>query len=93
MPRLDFDVVEDGVTSRDNDGLDMPSAEVARKAAAFTATVLSYDRAERGAKPTDVSIVIRDNSGTLDTVTVTLDEAGHVADDRRRNRLAGFGVC
>jgi len=58
-----------------------------------TATVLSYDRAERGAKPTDVSIVIRDNSGTLDTVTVTLDEAGHVADDRRRNRLAGFGVC
>ena len=24
----------------------------------------------------DVSIVIRDHSGTLDTVTVTLDEAG-----------------
>ena len=68
MPRFYFDMVEDGVTLHDNDGVEMPSAKLARRAAAAIVAVIAYDRATKNLAP-DVAIVIRDGSGIIDTVT------------------------
>jgi hypothetical protein len=47
MPRFYFDMVEDGVTAHDNDGVEMPSAKLARRAAAAIVAVIAYDRASK----------------------------------------------
>ena len=47
MPRFYFDMVEDGVTTHDNDGVEMPSAKLARRAATAIVTVIAYDRATK----------------------------------------------
>ena len=66
MPRFYFDMVEDGVTTHDNDGVEMPSAKLARRAATAIVTVIAYDRATKNLAP-DFAVVIRDASGVIDT--------------------------
>jgi hypothetical protein len=51
MPRFYFDMVEDGVTVHDNDGVEMPSAKLARRAAAAIVAVIAYDRATKDLAP------------------------------------------
>jgi hypothetical protein len=68
MPRFYFDIVEDGVTVRDADGVEMPSAKLARRAATAIVTVIAYDRATKDLAP-DVAVVLRDENGIIDTVT------------------------
>ena len=71
MPRFYFDMVDDGVTTHDNDGVEMPSAKLARRAATAIVTVIAYDRATKNLAP-DFAVVIRDASGIIDTVTSAL---------------------
>jgi hypothetical protein len=71
MPHFYFDMVEDGVTTHDNDGVEMPSAKLARRAATAIVTVIAYDRATKNLAP-DFAVVIRDASGIIDTVTSAL---------------------
>ena len=51
MPHFYFDMVEDGVTTHDNDGVEMPSAKLARRAATAIVTVIAYDRATKNLAP------------------------------------------
>ena len=67
MPRFYFDTVEDGVTTHDKDGVEMPSAQLARRAATAIVTVIAYDRATK-----NFAVIIRDASGIIDTVTSPL---------------------
>lgn len=72
MPRFHFDVVEDGQTLPDDEGLDLLSVDVARLEAARAAAEMLRDRARERVESGDVSIVVRDGSGELFTVTVAL---------------------
>jgi hypothetical protein len=71
MPRFYFDMVEDSVTTHDNDGVESPSAKLARRAATAIVTVIAYFRATKNLAP-DFAVVIRDASGIIDTVTSAL---------------------
>ena len=51
MPRFYFDMVEDGSTTHDDDGVEMPSAKLARRAATAIVTVIAYDRATKNLVP------------------------------------------
>ena len=64
-------MVEDGITTHDNDGVEIPSAKLARRAAAAIVAVIAYDRATKDLAP-EVAVVIRDASGSIDTVTSAL---------------------
>ncbi|HEX8167855.1 MAG TPA: hypothetical protein VF601_18970 [Beijerinckiaceae bacterium] len=72
MPHFHFDIVEDGGTLPDDEGIDLSSAEAARLEAARAAAEIMRERAWRQAIPADVSIVIRDDIGPISTVTVAL---------------------
>jgi len=73
MPRFHFDVCEDGVLTPDEEGLDFLSANTARLEAARAAAEMIRDRAQRGAEPADISLIVRDGSPEpVCTVTVAL---------------------
>jgi hypothetical protein len=73
MPRFHFDVCENGVLTPDEEGLDLLSANAARLEAARAAAEMIRDRAQRGAEPADISLIVRDGSPEpVCTVTVAL---------------------
>ena len=74
MPLFYFDVVDDGVTTHDHDGVEMPSAKLARRAASAIVAVMAYDRVAKSLAP-DVAVVIRDENGIIETVTNTRPRA------------------
>ena len=73
MPHFFFDVCTNGVTERDDEGLDLLSATAAKLEAARTAVEMMRDRTQRGAEPADISLTVRDGSPQpVCTVTVAL---------------------
>jgi hypothetical protein len=62
MPHFFFDVCTDGVTQRDDEGLELLSATAARLEAARAAAEMMRDRTQRAAEPADISIIVRDDS-------------------------------
>jgi hypothetical protein len=75
--RFHFDVCTDGVTVRDEDGIDLLSPEAARLEAARAAAEMVRDRTILGADPANVTIVVRDGSPeAVCQVTVALTTAG-----------------
>jgi hypothetical protein len=74
MPRFHFDVCENGVLTPDEEGLDLLSANAARLEAARAAAEMIRDRAQRGAEPAEISLIVRDGSPEpVCTVTVALN--------------------
>ena len=55
-----FDVIENGRTIRDDDGMDLLSLEAARLEAARTAAEMLRDRTQEKAEPADIRLVVRD---------------------------------
>jgi hypothetical protein len=73
MPLFHFDVIENGVTVRDDEGIDGLTVEGAKLEAARAAAEMMRDRAGRTAEPADISIIVRDGTPTpVCTVTVAL---------------------
>jgi hypothetical protein len=62
MPRFYFDVCTNGVTVRDDEGLDLLSAKTARFEAARAAAEMLRDRTRNEAEPADISLMVRDDS-------------------------------
>jgi hypothetical protein len=73
MPRFHFDVVENGVTATDDEGMDGLTVQGAKLEAARSAAEMMRDRAGRKAEPANISIIVRDGTPIpVCTVTVAL---------------------
>ena len=73
MPLFHFDVIENGVTDRDEEGIDGLTVEGAKLEAARAASEMMRDRAGQKAEPADISIIVRDGTPTpVCTVIVAL---------------------
>lgn len=62
MPRFFFDVVENGRTIQDDDGVELLSLEAARLEAGRTAGEMLRDRTQEKADPADICLIVRDGS-------------------------------
>lgn len=69
MPRFYFDVTADGRTLVDDEGLDLPSLDAARKEARTAAAEMAK---EGEACPKDIGIQVRDGSGPVPVAEVRL---------------------
>jgi hypothetical protein len=62
VPRFYFDLVENGRTIPDEDGVELLSLGAARLEAARTAGEMLRDRTQAKAEPADICLIVRDGS-------------------------------